>query len=68
MEALVGKIVKVVNSCVTAQQLKIAENFAQRARKQIHWNEWLDIASLIKKKAAKLLLFDIEDGTVVRRS
>jgi len=67
MEALVEKIVKVVNSCVTPQQLEIAENFAERAKHQVHREEWLDIASVIHNKAGQILFYDAEDWAVLKR-
>jgi hypothetical protein len=67
MEALVEKILKVVDSCVTPQQLEIAENFAERARKQVHREQWLDIAGVIQSKAGQILFYDAEDWTTLKR-
>jgi hypothetical protein len=67
MEALIEKVLKVVDSCVTPQQLEIAENFADRARKQIHHEQWLDIAGIIQNKAGQVLFYDVEDWNLIRR-
>lgn len=68
MDALVKKTIKIVNSCVTPQQLEIAENFAERARKQIDQEEWLNIASAIQAKSGEVLFFDVEDWALLRRA
>jgi hypothetical protein len=67
MDALVKKTIRIVNSCITPQQLEIAENFAERVRKQIEREEWLNIASAIQAKSGQVLFFDAEDWSVLRR-
>jgi hypothetical protein len=67
MEALVDKIVRVVNSCVTPEQLEIAENFAERAKKRVHREEWLDIACVIQKKAGQILFYDADDWALLKK-
>jgi hypothetical protein len=67
MDALVEKILRVVHSCVTPQQLEIAGNFADRARKQIHHEQWLDIASVIQNKAGQVLFYEAEDWNLMKR-
>jgi hypothetical protein len=61
MERLIEKVSKVVNSCITPQQLEIAENFAERAKTKMKPDEWLDIASVINNKANKILFCSAED-------
>ena len=61
MEGLIEKVSKVVNSCVTPQQLEVAENFAERAKTKMKPDEWLDIASVINIKANKILFCSVED-------
>ena len=61
MERLIEKVSKVVNSCVTPQQLEVAENFAERAKTKMKPDEWLDIASVINIKANKILFCSVED-------
>ncbi len=68
MDALIEKTLKIVNSCVTPQQLEIAENFAERVRTQIDREEWLNIASAIQAKSGQVLFFDAEDWSVLRRA
>jgi hypothetical protein len=67
MEALVEKILKVVDSCVTPQQLVIAENLAERAKRKMHREEWLDIASVIQNNSGQILFYDAEATAVLRR-
>ena len=67
MEALTEKILKVVNSCVTPEQLRIAENFAERAKKKVHREEWIDIASVIQDKAGQILFYDADDWSALKR-
>ena len=61
MERLIEKVSKVVNSCITPQQLEVAENFAERAKTKLNRDEWLDIASVINNKANKILFCSAED-------
>jgi hypothetical protein len=61
MERLIEKVSKVVNSCVTPQQLEVAENFAERAKTKMKPDEWLDIASVINNKANRILFCSAED-------
>jgi len=61
MERLIEKVSKVVNSCITPQQLEVAENFAERAKTKMKPDEWLDIASVINNKANKILFCSAED-------
>jgi hypothetical protein len=68
MDALIEKTLRIVDSCVTPQQLEIAENFAERARTQIAHEEWLNIASAIQAKSGQVLFFDAEDWSVLRRA
>jgi len=67
MEALVEKLVRVINSCVTPQQLQIAENMAERAKKKMHREDWLDIAAVIQNRAGQILFYDAEDSNVLKR-
>jgi hypothetical protein len=67
MDALVKKTIRIVDSCVTPQQLEIAESFAERVRNQIDREEWLNIASAIQAKSGQVLFFDAEDWVVLRR-
>jgi hypothetical protein len=64
MEALVEKIVKVVN---TPQQLQIAENLAERAKKQMHREDRLDVASIVQNGVGQILFHDAEDSNVLKR-
>jgi len=68
MNTVMEKTLKVVNSCISPQQLEIAENFAQRAKLRMEREEWLDIASAINTKAGQVLFFDAEDWTVLKRA
>jgi hypothetical protein len=61
MERLIQKVSKVVNSCVTPQQLEVAENFAERAKTKMKPDEWLDVASVINNKANNILFCSVED-------
>jgi hypothetical protein len=61
MERLIEKVSKVVNSCITPQQLEVAENFAERAKTKMKPDEWLDIASVINHKANRILFCSAED-------
>ena len=65
MERLIEKVSKVINSCVTPQQLEVAENFAERARIKLNRDEWLDIASVINNKANKILFCSAEDLAIL---
>ena len=68
MDALIEKTLRIVNSCVTPQQLEIAENFAERVRTQVDREEWLNIASAIHAKSGEVLFFDTEDWSVLKRA
>jgi hypothetical protein len=65
MERLIERVSKVVNSCVTPQQLEVAENYAERARRKLNPDEWLDIASVIHNKANKILFCNPEDLVIL---
>ena len=65
MERLIEKVSRVVNSCVTPQQLEVAENFAERAKTKMNRDEWLDIASVINTKANKILFCSVEDLAIL---
>ena len=67
MEGLVEKVARVVNSCVTPQQLEVAENYAVRARCRVNMDQWLDIASLIHKKANQIIFCSPDDGALLGR-
>ena len=67
MEGLVEKVFSVVNSCVTPQQLEIAETYAVRARRRMNMDQWLDIESLIHKKANQFIFWSPDDGTLLGR-
>ena len=65
MEKLTEKVSRVVNSCVTPQQLEVAENFAERAKTKMNRDEWLGIASTIHNKANKILYCSQEDLAIL---
>ncbi len=65
MKGLVEKVYRVVNSCVTPEQLEVAENFAVRARTKINPNEWLDVASVIHNKANKILFCSADELAIL---
>ena len=65
MGGLIEKVSKVVNSCITPQQLEGAENFAERAKTKMKPDEWLDIASVINNKANKILFCSAEDLAIL---
>ena len=67
MEALWEKALRVVNSCVTPQQLEVAENFVERAREQVDREQWIDIASAIHTKAGEILFYDSDDWRILKR-
>jgi hypothetical protein len=52
---------------VTPEQLEIAENFAERAKKRVHREEWLDIACVIQKKAGQILFYDADDWALLKK-
>lgn len=68
MQPVMNKILKVVNSCVTPQQLEIAEHFASLARKKVNHDQWLEVACAIQSKASEMLFYDLEDLVVLRRA
>ena len=63
-----NKILRVVGSCVTPQQLENAEHFANLAKKQVNQDQWLDVACAIQSKASEMLSCDLEDFVILRRA
>jgi hypothetical protein len=68
MQSIVNKILKVVDSCLTPQQLEIAESFATLAKRQVNQDQWLDVACAIQSKASEMLFYDIDDLAILRRA
>jgi hypothetical protein len=68
MQTVMNKILKVVESCVTPEQLEIAGHLATLAKKQINQDQWLDIACAIQSKASEMLFYDLEDLVILRRA
>jgi hypothetical protein len=68
MQTVINKILKVVESCVTPEQLEIAGHLATLAKKQINQDQWLDIACAIQSKASEMLFYDLEDLVILRRA
>jgi hypothetical protein len=65
MEGLAQKVLRVVDSCVTSQQLEIAETYAVRARRRVNLDQWLNIESLIHKKANQITFCSPDDWTLL---
>jgi len=68
MQPIVNKILKVVDSCLTPQQLEIAESFATLAKRQVNQDQWLDVACAIQSKASEMFFYDIDDLAILRRA
>jgi hypothetical protein len=68
MEGLAQKVLRVVDSCVTSQQLEVAETYAVRARRRVNMDQWLDIESLIHKKANQIIFWSPDDGVLLGRA
>ena len=68
MQTVMNKILKVVGSCMTPQQLEVAGHFATLAKKQVDQDQWLDVAGAIQSKADEMLSCDHEDFVILRRA
>jgi hypothetical protein len=68
MKTVMNKVLKVVGSCMTPQQLEVAGHFASLAKKQVNQDQWLDVACAIQSKASEMLSCDLEDSVILRRA
>lgn len=68
MQTAMNKILRVVGSCVTPQQLENAGHFAKLAKKQVNQDQWLAVACEIQSKASEMLSCDLEDFVILRRA
>jgi hypothetical protein len=68
MQTVMNKVLKVVGSCNTPQQLQVAGHFASLAKKQVNQDQWLDVAGAIQSKAGEMLSCDPEESVILRRA